>query len=44
LICRPRTLEKLHRNLMMFYTGITRSAGEILKEQTQALGTRAFGD
>jgi D-glycero-alpha-D-manno-heptose-7-phosphate kinase len=23
---------------MMFYTGITRSAGEILKEQTQALG------
>ncbi|MGD0799818.1 MAG: galactokinase [Terracidiphilus sp.] len=38
LICHAQTLVKLHRNLMMFYTGITRSAGEILKEQTQALG------
>jgi D-glycero-alpha-D-manno-heptose-7-phosphate kinase len=39
LICRPQTLENLHRNLLMFYTGITRSAADILKEQTQALGT-----
>jgi D-glycero-alpha-D-manno-heptose-7-phosphate kinase len=38
LICRPQTMQALHRNLMMFYTGITRSAGGILKEQTQALG------
>ena len=38
LICRTRTLEELQRNLMMFYTGITRNAGEILKEQTQVLG------
>jgi D-glycero-alpha-D-manno-heptose-7-phosphate kinase len=40
LICRLQTLEALHRNLMMFYTGITRSAGDILKEQTQALGSK----
>jgi D-glycero-alpha-D-manno-heptose-7-phosphate kinase len=39
LICRAQTLEKLQRNLMMFYTGITRSAGDILKEQTRALGS-----
>ena len=38
LICRTRTLEELQRNLLMFYTGITRSAGEILQEQTQVLG------
>ena len=40
LICRLQTLEALQRNLMMFYTGITRSAGDILKEQTQALGSQ----
>lgn len=39
LICRPQTIEKLQDNLMMFYTGITRSAGEILKEQTKVLGS-----
>jgi D-glycero-alpha-D-manno-heptose-7-phosphate kinase len=38
LICRLQTLEALQSSLMMFYTGITRSAGGILKEQTQALG------
>jgi D-glycero-alpha-D-manno-heptose-7-phosphate kinase len=38
LICSLQTLEKLRCNLLMFYTGITRSAGEILKEQRQALG------
>lgn len=38
LICKPQTLEKLQRNLLMFYTGITRSAAEILKEQTRVLG------
>jgi D-glycero-alpha-D-manno-heptose-7-phosphate kinase len=38
LICRTATIEKLQHNLMMFYTGITRSAGEILKEQTRVLG------
>jgi D-glycero-alpha-D-manno-heptose-7-phosphate kinase len=38
LICRTETLDELQRNLLMFYTGITRSAAEILKEQTQVLG------
>jgi len=38
LICRAQTLNALQRNLMMFYTGMTRSAAEILKEQTRALG------
>ncbi len=38
LICKTATLDKLQRNLMMFYTGMTRSAGDILKEQTQVLG------
>jgi D-glycero-alpha-D-manno-heptose-7-phosphate kinase len=40
LICRTPTLEKLQRNLLMFYTGMTRSAGDILKEQTQVLGNQ----
>ena len=40
LICSNSTLEKLQRNLLMFYTGITRSAGDILKEQTQVLGSK----
>jgi D-glycero-alpha-D-manno-heptose-7-phosphate kinase len=38
LICRTQTLDELQRNLLMFYTGITRSAADILKEQTQVLG------
>jgi D-glycero-alpha-D-manno-heptose-7-phosphate kinase len=38
LICGLPTIEKLQRNLLMFYTGITRSAGEILKEQSRVLG------
>jgi len=37
LICRAQTLERLQQNLLMFYTGITRNAGDILKEQTRAL-------
>jgi D-glycero-alpha-D-manno-heptose-7-phosphate kinase len=40
LICSTATLEKLQRNLLMFYTGMTRSASDILKEQTEALGSR----
>ncbi|HVJ05848.1 MAG TPA: hypothetical protein VM578_09260 [Candidatus Saccharimonadales bacterium] len=38
LICKLETIETLQRNLLMFYTGITRSAGDILKEQTRVLG------
>lgn len=37
LICSARTLGALQQNLLMYYTGITRSAAEILKEQTRVL-------
>ncbi len=40
LICSLATLERLQRSLLMFYTGMTRSASDILTEQTQALGSR----
>ena len=40
LICSIETTEKLQRNLLMFYTGMTRSAADILKEQTQVLGSK----
>ena len=33
-MCRPETLEELQSMLMMFYTGITRSASALLKEQS----------
>ena len=38
LICRPETMERLRHNLLMYYTGITRNAGDILKEQGEVLG------
>jgi D-glycero-alpha-D-manno-heptose-7-phosphate kinase len=37
LICRAGAIEKLQQNLLMYYTGITRSAGEILKEEKRVL-------
>jgi D-glycero-alpha-D-manno-heptose-7-phosphate kinase len=40
LICRVQTITQLQQNLMMFYTGITRHAGQILQEQTQVLGEK----
>lgn len=33
IICRPETKKGLEENLLMFYTGITRSADDILLEQ-----------
>lgn len=33
LICSKETKEYLNNNLMLFYTGMTRSTGEILKDQ-----------
>ncbi len=41
LICKVSTIERLQNNLMMFYTGLTRSAADILKEQTAVLGERS---
>jgi D-glycero-alpha-D-manno-heptose-7-phosphate kinase len=40
LICSAKTVAGLHCNLLMFYTGITRSAGDILSEQTQVLASK----
>lgn len=37
VICHPRTVQRLQDNLLMFYTGITRRANDILAEQSAAL-------
>jgi D-glycero-alpha-D-manno-heptose-7-phosphate kinase len=37
IVLSPGSREKLNRNLLMFYTGITRSASEILANQSKAL-------
>lgn len=33
VICRPETKRKLHAQLLMLYTGLTRSADDVLREQ-----------
>jgi len=35
LICDPRTVKEVERNTLLFYTGITRSASELLKQQSE---------
>jgi D-glycero-alpha-D-manno-heptose-7-phosphate kinase len=35
IVCKPETKNELERRLLMFYTGITRSANPILEEQKQ---------
>ena len=35
LVCKPEVLRKLNDSLLMFYTGITRSATDILSEQKE---------
>jgi D-glycero-alpha-D-manno-heptose-7-phosphate kinase len=37
LICQPKTLRMLEQNIVVFYTGITRSASQILQHQSVAL-------
>lgn len=37
IVCSSRTLQKLQNNLLVYYTGITRSANEILAEQTATM-------
>lgn len=37
IICLPRTILKLQKNLLMFYTGLTRSANVILEKQRNNL-------
>lgn len=41
VICERRVVVELERSLMMFYTGATRSANEILAEQSAASATDA---
>lgn len=37
LLCQRETLEELQSMLLLFYTGVTRSASALLKEQSQTL-------
>jgi len=37
IVCRRETMERLEGNLLTFYTGITRSAGNILREKQRAI-------
>ena len=39
LVCRPDTLQALQDRLLIFYTGITRSAGTILRDKQEAIAT-----
>jgi D-glycero-alpha-D-manno-heptose-7-phosphate kinase len=37
IICPPQTLERLHRSLMLFYTGRQRAASDVLSGQREAI-------
>jgi D-glycero-alpha-D-manno-heptose-7-phosphate kinase len=37
IVCPPKTLERLHRSLLMFYTGRQRAASDVLSGQRQAI-------
>jgi D-glycero-alpha-D-manno-heptose-7-phosphate kinase len=37
IICQPETLRRLQGNLLMFYTGLTRSTASVLKHQKEAV-------
>lgn len=37
IVCPPHTLERLHRSLMLFYTGRQRAASDVLSEQHEAI-------
>jgi len=39
VICRRETVQQLQSHIIVFYTGVTRSASGILKEQSAALAT-----
>lgn len=38
IVCKRDTREQLERNILVFYTGISRSASEILRNQAAAVG------
>jgi D-glycero-alpha-D-manno-heptose-7-phosphate kinase len=35
VICRPETIKELERNILVMYTGITRSASPLLRQQSK---------
>ena len=37
IVCPPQTLERLHRSLLLFYTGRHRAASDVLGEQREAI-------
>jgi D-glycero-alpha-D-manno-heptose-7-phosphate kinase len=37
IVCPPQTLERLHRSLVLFYTGRQRAASDVLGEQREAI-------
>lgn len=39
IVCRRETLQQLEDNLLIFYTGMTRHAGSILREKQRAIST-----
>lgn len=39
IICKPQTLMQLEENILMFYTGITRSASSLLKRQSEEISS-----
>jgi len=39
IICKRETMERLQENILVFYTGITRSASALLKTQSTAVAT-----
>jgi len=42
IICKKETRQKLQENLMMFYTGMTRSSGVILKKQSKGIRSSTY--
>jgi D-glycero-alpha-D-manno-heptose-7-phosphate kinase len=41
VICDPKTIKMLEQNVLMFYTGITRSASALLKQQSDDIASDA---
>ena len=39
IVALPKTLQTLRANTLMFYTGITRSASQLLKQQSEAIAS-----
>lgn len=40
IICKPETIKSIENNLISFYTGITRSASDLLLRQSEAIGSQ----